>query len=143
MRSIKRKLAAFGAAAVMLAAGTTMSASAVTQEKSHQVTNDYLNSLQSYYYDSTNNKITVRNLTICRKDNYTAIFSACEVRSPDGGTYTNGADFKPAADKGTIAVAQTSKTGKPSDYRAYYRSFVRDENGDNKGEIIRVRHFTF
>lgn len=143
MRSIKRKLAAFGAAAVMLAAGTTMSASAVTQEKSYQVTNDYLNSLQSYYYDSTNNKVTVRNLTICRKDNYTAIFSACEIRNPNGLTYVNGADFKPEADKGTIAVAQTSRSGKPSEYRAYYRSFVRDENGDNKGEIQITRKITF
>ena len=140
MRSIKRKLAAFGAAAVMLAAGTTMSASAVTQEKSHQVTNDYLNSLQSY---STNNKITVRNLTICRKDNYTAIFSACEIRNPNGLTYVNGTDFKPEADKGTIAVAQTSRSGKPSEYRAYYRSFVRDENGDNRGDITKTRRISF
>lgn len=143
MRSIKRKLAAFGAAAVMLAAGTTMSASAISKDYSVEKSNDYLRSIQTTSYDPDTKEASAKNLTICRKDNYTAIYSCAEIRTSKGATLNNSTDFKPSADVGTICVAKTTYKQSDKYVYAYYRSFVRDEDGNNRGEMKVTRRYSF
>ena len=139
MRLFTKKLFSLLAAISMAASTAVIGADAVTQEASESTTNTYLHSIRTYSYDSTEVETSVSTLTVCRKDDYTAILSCAEIlKTKTSGTLSNATNFLPYADAGTFLKVTATRS---SSYSGLYRrhwSYVRDEDGNTVGSINRT-----
>ncbi len=143
MRKLTKRITAMGAAVIMIASVSAIGVSAVVIDKTFNDSNEYLSSTQTYAYDSDKSVTSASNLTICKKNNYTAILSCAEIQSANGGTYANATDFRPSADTGSFLKVTANKNIYYEDLYAQYWSYVRDENGNNQGEIKKRRKIEF
>lgn len=143
MTKLFKMITAMGAAILMTASVSAMCVNAVVIDKAFNMTNAYLNSVQTYSYDSDSNLTSASNLTICRKDNYTAILSCAEIRNASKRVYSNATNFRPAADTGSFIKVTAKKDMYYEGLYARYWSYVQDENGNNKGEIDITRKIVF
>ncbi|MCD8095160.1 MAG: hypothetical protein LUE12_03405 [Ruminococcus sp.] len=122
----------------------TFSVGATTLEKSYSVTNTYLNTVQSYSYESDDNTTDVTNLTICKKDGYSMIYSCAEIRNSSGSTYANATGtLNSNVNTGSFLRVTASKNTYYYGWYAYYRSYVRDSNDNNKGTYTITRKIVF
>lgn len=142
MKFIK-KLSAISAALIMMST-LAISANAVTLDRTFDVKNSYLESIQTYSYNSDTVTTSVKNHTICFKDNYGAILSCAEILySSEGGTYKNATNYLPYANTGTFLSVTASANVYYEGYYARHWSYVRDANDNNKGETDVKRKITF
>jgi len=78
-----------------------------------------------------------------QKNNYTAILSCSEILNAYGGTCANATDFRPSADVGSFLKVTAKKNIYYEDLYVRFWSYVRDENGDNRGEVNIRRKIAF
>ena len=114
---------------------SAVSVNAVVLDKSFDQSNSYLHSIQTYSYDSLTNATSATNMTICRKDNYTAILSYAEIRNALGSIYSNKTDFRPEADNGSFLRVTAQK----NIYTMRVFMLVTGHMFKMKMEIIRAR----
>ena len=143
MTKLFKRITAMGAAILMTASVSAMCVNAVVIDKAFNMTNAYLNSVQTYSYDSDSKLTSASNLTICRKDNYTAILSCAEIRNDSDRIYSNATNFRPTADTGSFIKVTSKKDMYYEGLYARYWSYVQDEKGNNKGEIDITRKIVF
>lgn len=143
MIKLFKKIAAMSAAVLITASISAVSVNAVVLDKSFDQSNSYLHSIQTYSYDSLTNATSATNMTICRKDNYTAILSCAEISNALGSIYSNKTDFRPEADNGSFLRVTAQKNKYYEGLYARYWSYVQDENGNNKGEVDITRKIVF
>lgn len=143
MTKMIKKITAMCAAVMMMASVSAIGVSAVVIDETFNDSNEYLTSTQTYAYDSGKFETSASNFTVCKKNNYTAILSCAAILSENGGTYANATDFRPSANIGSFLKVTAKRNSSGENLYARFWSFVRDENGDNRGEVDITRRIAF
>lgn len=143
MTKMIKKITAMCAAVMMMASVSAIGVSAVVIDETFNDSNEYLTSTQTYAYDSGKFETSASNFTVCKKNNYTAILSCAEIQAENGGTYKNKTDFRPSADAGSFIKVTAKRSSSYEGLYARFWSFVRDEDGENRGDVDIRRKIVF